>query len=66
MPELATTKAEKFLKQLEKKRSKVLNDDVRKYATAVAKDKRKAKAFLQRAGIIDKEGQLTPEYSRKG
>jgi hypothetical protein len=56
------TKAEQFLKTREKNRPKVLSDDVREYAISLTKNKRKAKAFMKEAGILDSNGKLTPQY----
>lgn len=59
------TKAERFLKKLESDRPKILNDDARKHAAELVKDKAKAKAFLQRAGILDKNGNFTRPYCQE-
>ena len=56
------TRAEEFLKKLEESRPKILSDKARKYGISLTKDKTKALAFLQRAGIVDKDGKLTKEY----
>lgn len=55
-------KAEKLLKKLKESRPRILSNKARAYGESLTKDKDKAKAFLQRAGIMDKDGNLTPEY----
>lgn len=59
---MTKTKAESFLKKLEENRPKILSDKARAYGKSLTKDKKKAQAFMQKAGILDKDGKLTPEY----
>ena len=56
------TASERFAKQFEADRPKVLDEKTRKKLKELSRDKTKAQQFLQKTGIYDKNGQLTAEY----
>lgn len=56
------TKAEKQLFRYIENQPRVLSDLTRVYGLALTNDKKAAKDFLVRAGIINEDGKLTPHY----
>lgn len=59
---ISWTKAEKQLFRYIENQPRVLSDLTRVYGLALTNDKKAAKDFLVRAGIINEDGKLTPQY----
>lgn len=57
-----SNEAAKMLRRLKRARPRVLSTKTRALAESIASDPKKSREFLEKAGIIGKDGKLTKHY----